>query len=143
MNHFFISFPRWTFSIVCLLILIWLLAAPTPYMEFIADRVSNNDHLCHMIMGAGMVFCLFFDWQRKHHWQFLRLPQIGIMALVAFVITGLLEISQALTPEEYRRWFEVRDLLWQLAGITGMGVLYYLAQSLWSAGYSQSRFSDL
>lgn len=131
LKNFLASFPRWTCSIVCLIIIIWVMDAPTPFMETLTDRLVSVDKVFHVLIGAALVFSLAFDWQRRHKWQLLTAAPLTVMALVALALTSITEFVQALTPEIYRRWFEWADIAAQAAGAAGMGVLYSFLQLLW------------
>lgn len=85
-------------------------------------------------MAAVMAGCICFDWQRRHKWQFLNLTVLGTAALTGFLLSGTLEVLQIFSPDEYRRWFDPIDLMWQAVGAVVSVPVYLFCQRLWADG---------
>lgn len=131
MKNLLATFPRWTFSIIWIIILAWLMIVPSAFMEKLTDMVATCDKECHVISAAIMIILICFDWQRKHKYSFVSMSKIGIFAFAGTMITALFEYLQTFTPEEYRRWFDVNDILFQIVGAVAAALLYYFLQRLW------------
>lgn len=131
MKNFFASFPRWTFTLAYLLVVVWMMDVPTPFMETMCDTFSDFDFAVHIIMAATMVFVIPFDWQRRRQWKAVPGPMLILFTLITLAITGVTEYMQTFTPEEYRRWFDWHDIAAQGIGAVAMGVVYSFLQLLW------------
>lgn len=65
---------------------------------------------------------------------------------VGFVLTAILEVCQIFTPEEYRHWFDIWDVVWEGIGAIVMAVAYNYIQAVWTKPSHQSeqlRDSDI
>ena len=78
MKKFLASFPQWTFSVLWIIIVAWLMVVPTKFMESLSDMVRDIDNWCHFLLTAVMVMLLCFDWQRKHKYQLLKMPGLAL-----------------------------------------------------------------
>lgn len=114
-----------------MIIIIWVMDVPTPFMETLTDRLVSVDKLFHVLIGAAMVFFLTLDWQRRGKWKVATVSTMGIMVLAGVGLTSVTEFVQKLTPEVYRRWFDWYDIVAQGVGAVGMGVIYSFLQLLW------------
>lgn len=114
-----------------LLIIIWLMDVPSPFMEILTDKIAVVDSWCHLIIGAALTFTLAFDWQRRHKWKAVPVPLLLLFLVIAWTLTAICEYVQSFTPEEYRRVFDWWDIASQGAGAVGMGVAYSFVQLLW------------
>lgn len=108
------------------------MAAPTPFMEYVGDRLSKYDHILHVLLASMLCGAVCLDWQRKHKWKNLTVKQLAVCMLVGFLISATFEVLQLFTPEEYRRWFDVYDLFWQAVGAVLMTMIYAVIQHKWT-----------
>ncbi len=107
------------------------MVVPTKFMESLSDMVRDIDNWCHFLLTAVMVMLLCFDWQRKHKYQLLKMPGLALFWIIGFVLTAIFEILQIFIPDEYRRWFDFMDLLWQAVGGLVAALCYSFLQLAW------------
>lgn len=100
MSNFLLRLPRWTFSTIVLLAILWLTLAPDPLPDDLEIPLFEGvDKVIHGIMMAGMVGALCIDISlqrsRKGHYRPLRLGLLLLLALGVSVFGGGIELAQS------------------------------------------------
>ncbi|MDE6809898.1 MAG: hypothetical protein K2J42_07420 [Muribaculaceae bacterium] len=98
MKKFLLALPRWSCTIVALLLLLYLTLVPKPLPDTGLRLFPHADKVIHAIMFGGIYFCLVLDFlrERARFHQSLMLPlSLNLtFAFVAIALGGAIEILQ-------------------------------------------------
>ncbi len=130
-QKFLTSVPSWSFSVVVLIIIVWLMDSSKPEVGKFARAVEGFYGVCHALMTFVFAFVICFDWQRNHLWKKISWRCITCCVLVGLVLTVITEVAQLWAPESLEHRFGIIDILWQAVGALCCIFAYYFGQFLW------------
>lgn len=117
--------PRWIFTIVCMLAILYLTLMPDPLGEEKIPLFPGADKIAHALMFFGLTLCMLFDYMRSHGWKKPSLPRISLMSLIGMGIGIGIEYIQRWMA--LGRGFETADMVADAAGAIAAGMLWTLA----------------
>lgn len=128
-KRFLTSFPGWTFTVIWVVVMVWIFFTPEPFVEIDITIEHPADKIGHFLCAGGLVMAIMMDYQRSHHWSFLYGTNIFACAGVAIIVSTVMETAQLWSF--LRQMFDVWDIVAQIAGILIFSMLYFVSQRLW------------
>lgn len=129
-KKFLTSFPIWTFTVIWIVVMMWIFFTPEPFVEIDVTIDHPVDKIGHFICAGFLVAAIMLDYQRTHSWHFLSPTNILACAGVAIIVSTAMEIAQLLSF--LRQMFDVLDIVTQIAGVLIFSLLYFVCQRLWT-----------
>lgn len=131
-KKFLTTFPSWSFSIIWILVMIWINLNPEPLIGSGIAVEHNMDKIGHCVVAGLMAVFIMLDYQRRNN-GWCRLSGMNILACagVAFIISATMELAQ-LSSFIFKRVFDFADLAAQLGGIVIFSLLYAWCQRIWT-----------
>lgn len=129
-KKFLTSFPGWTFTVIWIVVMMWIFFTPEPFVELNITIDHPVDKIGHFLCSGLLGVAIMLDYQRSHRW--LSLPPANIFACagVAIVVSTVMEIAQLLSF--LRQMFDVWDIVTQIAGVLVFSLIYFVCQPLWT-----------
>lgn len=97
MKKFLIAIPQWSFTIIAILLLLYLTLVPKPLPDT-GLQFPHADKVIHAIMFGGIYFCLVLDFLRRRarfHQSLVMPPAVDIsFALASIALGGAIELLQ-------------------------------------------------
>lgn len=122
MTEMLLKIPRWLATVAVLVAVLVLTLAPISLSGSAVSRIPYGDKIVHFIMFGGLAGVVLFDLTRP--WRSVTWPMMGVAAVAATVVGGLIEIIQG--TELIGRGREIWDLVADAAG-AATGVLVFRA----------------
>lgn len=123
-------FPMWIFTILTVLLILWLTLAPNPLGDDSPVLFPGADKIVHGIMFGFLLAMILLDRQRKTDWQILRPAFITAAAAAAGAFgIGIEFIQKAM---DMGRGFEIADMTADCTGVAICAVSWAKLQLYWS-----------
>ena len=122
--------PVWLFSIVTILVILWLTLAPRPLGEESPKLFPGADKVVHGIMFGYLTIMMALDWQRKHHWKIVYPRRVFLGATLSALLGILIEFAQE--SMNMGRGFEYADMAADTIGAFVFAFLWILLQKFWT-----------
>lgn len=122
--------PGGLFSILAVLLILWLTLAPDPLPEHDLPLFPGADKLAHLLMFGFLTACMLLDRTRRHAWR-----RIGTgFALFAALFSSLfgIGIEFAQTYMALGRSYETADMIADSGGAFLLMALWLAFQGKWS-----------
>ena len=121
--------PRWVFTLVTLLVILWLTLAPRPLGDNSPRLFPGADKVVHGIMFGFFTIMMLLDLQRSHHWE--RTPLF--VALICAAISSALGISIEFIQlkMDIGRGFEIADMIADTVGSFTFAITWVYFQKFW------------
>lgn len=107
-------FPGWLFTVLTILIILWLTLMPDPLGEDAPSLFPGADKLVHAVMFGFLTTMIMLDRQRRDNWRELGGNFIIASALVSALFGILIEVLQL--EMDMGRGFEVADMVADAVG---------------------------
>lgn len=122
--------PKWIFTILTVLLILWLTLAPDPLGDESPELFPGADKLVHGIMFGFLTVMILLDRERKRHWQ----PIDKSFALSAGCVSSIIGIAIEFVQRamDMGRGFEVADMVADCTGTFICTILWLKLQHLWS-----------
>ena len=127
--------PKWLFSILTILAILWLTLAPKPLGENPPPLFPGADKIAHGIMFGALVAMLMLDWQRKNLWIPVKAKRSMIYAFYVSIFGIVIEIAQY--NMGLGRGFEYADILADTIGAFLFAFLYLFFQKFWMPTFNK------
>lgn len=101
-------FPGWLFTVLTILLILWLTLTPDPLGEDAPSLFPGADKLVHAIMFGFLTTMIMLDRQRRNHWRELGEKFIISSAIISTLFGILIEVLQL--EMDMGRGFEVADM---------------------------------
>lgn len=121
--------PRGIFTIITLLIILWLTLAPKPLGDEPPPLFPGADKLAHGLMFGFFTAMMSLDLQRKTGWKYERWSTVMLIATISTLTGVAIEFIQA--SMGLGRSFEYADMIADAAGAYAIGVVWISIQKLW------------
>ncbi|MDE6754432.1 MAG: VanZ family protein [Muribaculaceae bacterium] len=115
--------PGGIFSVVSLLIILWLTLSPDPLGDNSPRLFPGADKVAHALMFGFLTAMILLDRTRKRDWLPVSIPPVMFAVAVSTAIGCLIEVLQL--KMALGRGFEYSDMIADFAGalLTGNGWL--------------------
>ena len=123
------TWPAWIMSVLTLMAILWLTLAPKPLGENPPPLFPGVDKLAHALMFGFFGVIMDLDWQRKHSWLSIRMPMVLGFATLSGLLGIGIEFAQA--NMNLGRGFEYEDMIADIVGAYGFGILWIILQKFW------------
>lgn len=114
-------FPVWIFTLLTVLLILWLTLAPDPLGDDSPDLFPGADKMVHAIMFGFLLTMILLDRTRKRKWKPVTTMFITISAISTAAFGIAIEFIQR--AMDMGRGFEVADMI---ADCTGVGICAFL-----------------
>lgn len=114
--------PHWIFSVLCLIIILWLTLAPHPFGEEELPLFPGADKIAHGLMFFGLTLCMLFDYMRHSGWKHVSLLVIAIASMLGMGLGIGIEFFQRAMGEG--RSYEIMDMAADSIGAIVAGGLF-------------------
>lgn len=116
--------PRWLFTVVCLLVILYLTLMPDPLGDEELPLFPGADKIVHGLMFFGLTICMLFDEMRARGWKVLSLPVISLISLIGMGVgIGIEYLQEAM---DLGRGKEFWDMVADAFGAISAGALWIL-----------------
>ena len=124
--------PPLIFTIIVLMMILWLTLAPKPLGEKPPSLFPGADKVAHSIMFGGFALVMLLDWQRKHGWREVKWYRMILAALISSALGILIEFMQ--NAMGLGRGFEYEDIIADISGAFIFAISYFYFQSCLTSG---------
>lgn len=114
-------FPMWIFTILTVLLILWLTLAPDPLGDDSPELFPGADKIVHAIMFGFLTVMILLDRQRKSGWKRVSVKFITLAAISTAAFGIAIEFIQK--AMDMGRGFEVADMI---ADCTGVAICAFL-----------------
>lgn len=125
-------FPAWIFTILTVVLILWLTLAPDPLGEDSPELFEGADKIAHAIMFGFLTLMILLDRQRNTGWHMVSPRFAATAAILASLLGILVEFAQYFMG--LGRGFEVFDMVADVAGAALCAFLWTRLQPRWSSG---------
>lgn len=108
------NLPKWFFTIITLVGILWLTLAPKPLGEEPPPLFPGADKIGHALMFGFFTAMLAFDRQRKNRWHKVGWKRMFTYAFASSALGAFIEVLQ--WAMGMGRSFEVEDIVADSAG---------------------------
>lgn len=122
--------PKWIFTILTVLLILWLTLAPNPLGDEPPKLFPGADKLVHGIMFGFLTVMILLDRERKRNWKPIDRSFMAISAVSSAALGIAIEFIQR--AMEKGRGFEVADMIADCIGAFLCCILWSAFQSRWS-----------
>lgn len=131
------KFPRGIFSLLTLILILWLTLSPKPLGEKPPKLFEGADKIVHGLMFGFFAVMMIFDWQRKNGWRAAGFKIIICSALLS-AMTGIgIEFCQDAMGKG--RGYENADIFADTIGAFLFAFLWIPFQNKWLKGNSVNK----
>ncbi len=123
-------FPRWIFTILTVLLILWLTLMPDPLGDTTPTLFPGADKVVHAIMFGFLTTMILLDHQRNISWRPVSSGYIAVAATVSSLLGIIVEVLQL--KMEMGRGFETADIIADISGAVLCGVGWKMLQKRWS-----------
>lgn len=123
-------FPGWLFTVLTILIILWLTLMPDPLGDDAPSLFPGADKLVHAIMFGFLTTMIMLDRQRRNRWKELGGKFIIASALISSLFGILIEVLQL--EMDMGRGFEVADMVADAVGSFLFAWCWKIFQGSWS-----------
>lgn len=123
-------FPGWLFTVLTILIILWLTLMPDPLGDDAPSLFPGADKLVHAIMFGFLTTMIMLDRQRRNRWKELGGKFIIASALISSLFGILIEVLQL--EMDMGRGFEVADMVADAGGSFLCAWCWKTFQGSWS-----------
>lgn len=124
------GFPGWIFTVLTVLLILWLTLAPDPLGDDSPELFPGADKIVHGIMFGFLTVVALLDSQRKSGWLPASSLRITMTAVVATLFGIAIEFAQR--AMEMGRGFETADMAADGTGALICALLWRFLQHYWS-----------
>lgn len=121
--------PKCFFTIITVLVILWLTLAPKPLGDEPPQLFPGADKIVHAIMFGGLVWMLLLDWQRIHKWAKVKWPFVIINSISVSFLGIAIEFAQSYMG--LGRGFEYADIIADAVGSFLFGAIWVFLQKFW------------
>lgn len=123
-QRFLTAFPAGAFSVLSVLLILWLTLSPDPLGENSPRLFPGADKVAHFLMFGFLTAMFAFDRTRRNGWRPVSRSFIIRAAVASTVLGCLIEVAQL--KMELGRGFEYTDMVADFVGATvcALGWLY-------------------
>lgn len=114
--------PHWIFSVLCLIIILWLTLTPHPFGEEELPLFPGADKIAHGLMFFGLTLCMLFDYMRHSGWKHVSLLVIAVASMLGMGLGIGIEFLQRAMGEG--RSYETMDMAADSIGAIVAGGLF-------------------
>lgn len=133
MKKFLAVLPFGIFSVLTIMLILWLTLFPKPLGEEAPKLFPGADKIVHAIMFGFLTCMLILDYQRKKNWREVGITVVVTCILCSTAIGVIIEFAQR--SMEMGRGFEIADMIADAIGAFVCGILWLLFQKNWSNNY--------
>lgn len=131
-KQFFTSLPAHSFTIILAVLIAALMLNPSPTGEGFIELPLIWEATIHISLAGVFTIAILFDWQRKNWWSAVTWKKCTEAILISIFYTTFFKILQIFLPFFPVRNIEIMEISSQIAGALAFGLLYKVAQPLWS-----------
>lgn len=130
LRHALSRFPRWIFTILTVLLILWLTLMPDPLGDTTPTLFPGADKVVHAIMFGFLTTMILLDHQRNISWRPVSSGYITGAAIVSSLMGILVEVLQL--KMDMGRGFEPADMVADILGAVICAVCWKIFQNRWS-----------
>lgn len=116
--------PRGLFSVLTLLLILWLTLSPDPLGDESPTLFPGADKVAHALMFGFLTTMILFDSIRRHAWRPVKISIIWLAVLFSTAVGILIEYAQL--NMALGRGFEYTDMIADFIGALLCGVGWML-----------------
>ncbi len=94
MKKFLINVPRWLFTLVTAIAILYLTLVPKPLPDTDIRLWEHTDKVIHAIMFGGMYFAVYLDYVRKYGRNKWKATATWFTIVTVALFGGMIEIAQ-------------------------------------------------
>ena len=129
LQRYLSKLPAWLFTILTLILILWLTLAPKPLGDNSPKLFPGADTVVHGLMFGFFTLMMLFDWQRRHYWRKTRWLRAMGYALVSSMLGIAIEYIQA--SMKLGRGFEYNDMIADTIGAFTIAICWMIFQNFW------------
>ena len=122
-------FPMWIFTLLTVLLILWLTLAPDPLGDDSPELFPGADKIVHAIMFGFLLVMILLDRTRKKNWSEVSARFIAASAIATAVFGIAIEFIQR--AMDMGRGFEVADMIADCVGVAVCAFLWAKLQRHW------------